>query len=301
MTISARVICDSFSKRLGTRITTMELEYPRFIHAEFMTHRVFSRNASSSRAIPVAKMIRDIKDNPAMPIHWGKNEPGMQAHEEHDALISIPTETGGCMDAGPEAAWLTARDMAVTMAEAFAAAGYHKQIVNRILEPFTHIRVVVTATQWNNFFALRDHPDAQPEIRELAIQMREAMEASEPTELACGEWHLPYVTDSDRDRMQDWLMKRRITRDIPPSRERNEYLCALSAARCARVSYLNHDGTAAELEKDLDLYHRLVQANPPHMSPCEHQATPMETHGRSANFHDWIQFRTTIHGNTVYG
>lgn len=152
MTIAAKVICDSFDKRMNTRITSMELEYPRFIHAEFMTHRKFSRNASSSRAIPVAKMIQAVINNPAMPIHWGKNQAGMQAHEELDDSAKESVER----------LWLDAKDCAVQVAKEMNDLGAHKQIVNRILEPFTHIHVIVTATDFANFFALRDHEDAQP-------------------------------------------------------------------------------------------------------------------------------------------
>lgn len=301
MTISAKIILDSFNAVHGIRLTTMELCYPRFIHAEFMTHRVFSRNASSSRAIPVARQIRMIQEDPAMPIHWGKNQPGMQAHEEHDALVSVPTDTGGCMDVSPMAAWLTARDMAVQMAQAFSDAGYHKQIVNRILEPFSHIRVLVTATDWNNFFALRNHADAQPEIRELAIQMQTEMCASKPQAIKSGNWHLPYINEADEQAAIEHLQKGRITRDMPRRHEIVEVLCAISAARCARVSYLNHEGKATTLEEDMSLYFRLVQANPPHMSPCEHQAQAMENPLYYANFRGWKQFRASIHGNTVHG
>ncbi len=134
MTISAKIILDSIYGE--SRLTTMELKYPRFIHSEFMTHRVFSRNASSSRAIPVSKLIDQIIANPAMPIHWGKNQPGMQASEEHNA--EVIHEDPEYRHMSKEEAWLAARDEAVKFAMAFDKAGYHKQIVNRILEPFSH-------------------------------------------------------------------------------------------------------------------------------------------------------------------
>lgn len=297
MTISAKIILDSICA--GDRITTMELKYPRFIHSEFMTHRVFSRNASSSRAIPVARQIEMIREDTAMPIHWGKNQPGMQANEEHSALISIPTETGGCVDADPKTAWLTARDMAVAMAEAFATAGYHKQIVNRLLEPFSHITVLVTSDQWANFFALRDHEDAQPEIRELAKKMLTAMEESEPKLLHDREWHLPYINNDDGEAVYKNLKEGRITRDEPRRDSVNEMLCAISAARCARVSYLTHDKTVPTLDEDMALFRRLSCANPPHMSPCEHQAVHNKRNDEG-NFKNWSQFRHLIRENTVY-
>lgn len=291
MTITAKVICDSFNELLSTRLTTMELHYPRFIHAEFMTHRVFSRNASSSRAIPVTRQMEMIQQDTAMPIHWGKNQPGMQATEEFNYADQQ----------GMEILWNKARDYALEVAGKMVEMGAHKQIVNRILEPFSHIRVLVSSTDWNNFFALRDHPDAQPEIRELAIQMKEALTASIPTAVRPGMWHLPYITEADWDAVLEYLQQGRITRDIPPMAERHATLCAISAARCARVSYLNHEGKTTTMDEDLKLYFRLVQANPPHMSPCEHQAKAMSNRGLFQNFRDWEQFRTTIHGNTVYG
>ena len=299
MTITAKVICDSSSDSCRRRITTLELEYPRFIHSEFMTHRMFSRNASSSRAIPVAKVIRAVIDNPAMPIHWGKNQSGMQAREELD-------------NSGKESAkrlWIDARDCAVQLAKEMSEVGAHKQIVNRILEPFTHIRVIVTATNFANFFALRDHEDAQPEIRELARVMKAAMETSTPKALGLGEWHLPYLDDEDFTNINNHLVESSITRHEPNKWEVYTMACAVSAARCARVSYLTHDGERPTLQKDLELYRHLVNANPPHMSPCEHQASP-NCYGKvddldypvtHSNFRVWNQFRHFIKGESIKG
>ena len=299
MTITAKVICDSICKQSKIRITTLELEYPRFIHSEFMTHRVFSRNASSSRAIPVAKVIQAVIDNPAMPIHWGKNQSGMQAHEELD-------------DSGKESVerlWIDARDCAVQLAKEMSEVGAHKQIVNRILEPFTHIKVIVTATNFANFFALRDHEDAQPEIRELARVMKAAMETSIPKPLGLGEWHLPYLDDEDLANINNHMAESSITRHEPNKWDVCMMACAVSAARCARVSYLTHDGERPTLQKDLELYRHLVNANPPHMSPCEHQASP-NCYGKvdgldypvtHSNFRVWNQFRHFIQDESVPG
>ena len=299
MTITAKVICDSFDTNMHTRITTMELEYPRFIHSEFMTHRMFSRNASSSRAIPVAKVIQAVIDNPAMPIHWGKNQSGMQAREELD-------------DSGKESVerlWIDARDCAVQLAKEMSEVGAHKQIVNRILEPFTHIRVIVTATDYANFFALRDHEDAQPEIRELAVAMKKAIEESTPQLLGIGECHLPYLDAEDFTNIYEHLKENSITRHDPAQHQIWMMACAVSAARCARVSYLTHDGERPTLEKDLELYRHLVNANPPHMSPCEHQASPncyskideLDYPITHSNFRGWVQFRHLIKGESVPG
>jgi hypothetical protein len=288
MTISAKIICDSVFA--GNRLTTMELTYPRFIHAEFMTHRVFSRNASSSRAIPIQKLIDLIKEDTAMPIHWGKNQPGMQAHEELSP---------GAIESA-KGIWTAARNGAIACAEAMTQIGAHKQIANRILEPFSHITVLVTSDCWNNFFALRDHPDAQPEIRELARQMMKAMDESVPQVLQSpDEWHLPYIDEQDVKDAQDKIRSTSITRAMPTRSEVAKILCAISAARCARVSYLTHDKKRPTLEEDMNLFYRLAHANPPHMSPCEHQAHP-SYQAREGNFRNWSQFRHTIQDNTVY-
>ena len=279
MTTSARIILDSVSEA-GVRLTTMELEYPRFIHAETMTHRSFSRSASSSRAIPVERMIQAVLGDTAMPLHWGKNQPGMQAREEHDALVTVPTETGGCRDVIAQEAWLEARDRAIEIAEAFAEAGYHKQIVNRLLEPFMHIKVLVAATDWDNFFELRDHPDAQPEMQILARAMRKAMAESEPGKLGSNEFHLPYITHADYEEKR-------------PSFD----LIRASVARCARVSYLTHDGERPSIQKDIALYERLVGSRPLHASPAEHVAHPLWggfPNARSRNFRGWVQHRVSL-------
>lgn len=271
--IEAKVIEDSINSK-GDRITTMQLVYPRFIHSEFMTHRVFSRNASSSRAIPVKKMLEMVRNEPAMPIHWGLNQPGMQANHQ-----LCGTHLENTKELWREAAWAAAR-----VAEAMEAEGAHKQIVNRILEPFQHIHVVVTSTEWDNWFELRDHEDAQPEIRELARQMKIAMENSKPILLQNGQWHLPYVTIDEKLGIEDVQLLRNI-----------------SAARCCRVSYLKHDGTAASVEEDLKLCDRLIGSVPLHASPFEHQATPdvmymnPELHG---NLKGWIQNRKLIEQET---
>lgn len=271
MTFEAKVIEDSISHH-GVRLTTLQLRYPRFIHAEFMTHRVFSRNASSSRAIPVAKMIEQVHTEPAMPIHWGKNQPGMQAQEE----------LSGREAAIVKATWREAARAAARQARAMADLGAHKQVVNRILEPFQFISVVVTATEWANFFELRNHPDAQPEIHHLAVLMQEAIGKSIPFQRHRNRddancWHLPYVQADERHAF-----------DV-------ETLRKLSAARCARVSYLTHDGENPDVFKDLALFERLVGSRPLHASPVEHQAYPLPGADQwDKNFRGWRQFRTLV-------
>jgi len=305
MSITAKIIEDSTGPKCP-RITTLELRYPRFIHAEFMTHRQFSRNASSSRAIPVERQIQSIREDTAMPVHWGKNQKGMQANEESDALFSLSTDTGGCADFTAQQAWEEARDRAIEVAEGFVRAGYHKQVVNRILEPFSHITVVMTSTTLDNFFALRRHPDAQPEIKVLADAMFEAVEGSTPTFRNPGEWHLPYVLQSERDYINS--VENLTHAPIPTT---VDDLIKVSVSRCARVSYKTHDGKSPSFDADLALYDRLVGSIPLHASPAEHQATPDEQvwseHGMPiwekpwlhGNFEGWRQYRKLLDGECI--
>lgn len=303
MTISAKIIADSICN--GHRITTFELEYPRFIHAEFMTHRLFSRNAASSRAIPVATQIALIRDTPAEPVHWGKNQPGMSAKEELD-----PTTKAGAINQ-----WRKFANDAAFASESLMNIGVHKQIANRIMEPFAHIKVVCTATEYDNFFYLRCHKDAQPEIQHLAELMYAEYTKSKPVELKPGEWHVPYYRNgywtprNDDESLEDAL--------------------AISSSCCAQVSYRKLDDS---LEKAKDIYKRLVDSKPVHASPFEHQGTPMEeayfcddeqvllncntdngtldsegiTHfdrrgyAWSGNFRGWIQHRQLINDNVCY-
>lgn len=285
------------SEYAGTEIYTLELKYPRFIHAEFMTHRMFSRNASSSRAIPVDKLLKQIEEQPAMPIHWGKNQPGMQAREECDEKVEIVSYEDTSAFISREDAWKEIATESSYYARWFSEAGYHKQIVNRLTEPYQFIKVVVTATEWDNFFKLRLHKDAQPEIYELARCMFEAMDKSDPKYLEEDEWHLPYVKDDEIEMYTDSMCRQ------------------LSTARCARVSYQNHDKSDPDYVKDMELHDILLNAG--HMSPFEHQAKPMpfepvklvgngvlledgvthfdkDGYAWSGNFRNWVQYRQLL-------
>lgn len=272
--IKAEIVADSISEA-GTRITTFVLTYPRFIHSEFMTHRTISRNASSSRAIPVATFMKNIMEEPAMPSAFSKNCKGMQAQE--------------CIEDQDEAqkVWLLARNAMVNFAQQLSNLGVHKQHANRLLEPFQHITVVATATNWSNFFGLRTHKDAQPEFRELALCMWKVFSESIPVLKKMNEWHLPFITEDDLSR-------------IDPSLRTTENLIKTSVARCARVSYNNHDGTENTLKKDVELYDRLVGGAPMHASPTEHQATPSEFAATPCgNFNGWIQYRKTLSNENI--
>lgn len=294
-TFQAEIIADSVSPD-GVRITTFQLMYPRIIHAEFMTHRVFSRNASSSRATPVAKGVAAVQTNPYEPLMWVQNKPGMQGGDE-------------LSEHAQQEADLIWREAALRMAEyatRLSALGAHKQHVNRLLEPFSHIKVVCTATDYTNFFGLRLHPDAQPEIQELARCMWEAYIANDPVMLGYDMWHLPYVCiDLDRDRALGWLREHQPKNTAPGNIM--ALLTQMSVARCARVSYQKHEGGDPSVEDDMQLYQRLVGAQPMHASPAEHQATPdrwlggdkwakPELHG---NLFGWQQYRQMLPGQRI--
>lgn len=252
--ISAKVICDSISED-GIRLTTFELEYPRFIHAEMMTHRGLSKNSSSSRAIPIQKMIDLTESNPAVPLYWGKNKSGMQAGEEVDD-VQYSTDV-----------WMTALSGAIGQTEFLEIEGVHKQTANRLLEPFQMMKVVVTGTDWENFFNLRIHPDAQPEICMLAYKMYEAMQESNPVDLKVGEWHLPYVN-------LGWNGKGEIAYfDDNFNPIELEQAIKISAASCASVSYRTDGMTLEKADKIFDM---LIKAEVVHSSPLEHCATPVK-------------------------
>lgn len=261
MAYNARVLLDSVAPN-GVRLSTLEVTFPRFVLAEFNTHRVFSRSSASSRAVPSPKLIERVENDPVVPLEWGRNKAGMSAEE----ILSDGEAKAA------ESEWLRARDDAVRHAKALLDLKVHKQELNRILEPFLWHTVVVTATDWQNFFELRCAPNAQPEIRAAALRMRDAIAASTPQAVATGEWHTPLIQHDEMG--LDLETRKRI-----------------SAARCARVSYLTHEGKR-ELAKDLELYERLRTDR--HLSPFEHVATPASDGVFQANFRGWIQMRAEV-------
>ena len=260
MTISAKIIADSIS-HAGKRITTMVIKYPRFIHSEFMTHRVFSRNASSSRAIPVDRMIEDIKQEIAKPVIWAKNQKGMSSGAELDNDQKLMCEH----------IWEEVAEFAMRKCALLKEIGVHKSIANRILEPFAHITTIVTSTEWDNFFKLRISPAAQPEICDLATKMKTEMDKSNPKTISNDEWHLPF---GDMYVDEGLSLENKIK---------------ISVARCARVSYLNFEGNI-DHEKDYNLHDILAKEG--HWSPFEHCACPnTNIHAMTGNFIGWIQYR----------
>ena len=258
MTYECEILEDTIYK---TRLTTFRVRYPRMVHAEMLTHRVFSRNSSSSRAIPIEKMIKDIREDPVIPIVWGRNQKGMQA----DKMLSSYEQELALQ------AWLSARDNAIHQAEKLIDIGAHKQIVNRLLEPWMWITVIITATEWENFFRLRCHETAQPEIQEIANMMNMSRQTSFPKS---NIWHIPYMLPEDADRS----LSERLN---------------ISVARCARVSYRPHGTEQYDPEADLILYKRLLESG--HVSPMEHQARGDHSRLRgSYNLRGWIQYRELL-------
>lgn len=291
MSYSARILADSLSPA-GRRLSTFEVTFPRIVLSEFNTHRVFSRNSASSRAIPVKKQLQRVLQAPYVPAEFGSNRPGMQA--------GAPLT--GAKHAQAEREWLRARDSAVahvlrllvgpdvcavdadadTLAAIVEEVGaadpapdwlnVHKQLANRLLEPFMWHTVIVSATEWTNFFNLRAHPDAQPEIRQIAELMREVMAASTPAPVGEGEWHLPLMRPEDAALSLDEQVK-------------------VCIGRCARVSYLTHDGRR-DPAADLQLHDRLLASG--HLSPFEHAARPTSGGQWCANFHGWRSYRSDL-------
>lgn len=317
-----KVVAFSVSPQ-GIPLITAHFKYWRAIHSEVMTHRDFSRNGRSSRAVPVAKILEEVRNDPFVPRHWGKNQKGMQAGEECNKKIDYdPPEGGGRFDAvsefvglwseSREDAWLHARDYAADVAECFSIAGYHKQVPNRLLEPFMWMHTLVTSTNWANFFALRDHPDAEPHLRDLAQLAKEEFGRwrGKGTLLQPGEWHTPYVDDEEKAEI--WLNRFGGGQGDQTGHladECSKLIRKISAARCARISYEPFDGDGS-VEAELRRYDALVRSAPVHASPVEHQATPdvlrsvtageWQTREGHRNFRGWIQHRSIVKNDTAW-
>ena len=273
MAFEATVIADSISDS-NIRLTTLQLKYPRMVLAETNTHRIFSRNASSSRAIPVKILLKRLREEPAMPAKWGKNMKGMQAEEffTPDEIVELEKD------------WLYLRDMVADYIEEVFVDKWnlHKQLANRPLETWMHCYQVVTATEWDNFMNLRCHPDAQPEINAIALEMRRVMEESTPVYMEPGMWHLPYVG----------------VEDFCDANGDVDVLKKISSARCARVSYKTQDGNRPRFEEDIELHDHLLSSG--HMSPLEHPAKAEKFRSFIGNFRGWTQYRKTIPGEAVF-
>lgn len=295
--VDVQLLADSICNK--KRIFSVLVTYPRSLHAERLRHRILnvggisddvpmlSCSVASSRAITGEKMIQKVKDSPYIPFWWGQNQKGMSTSKEIDDIQKSVAY----------ALWMEARDNAIKTVESMNKIGVSKEIKNRLLEPWMHVTEIITGTDWGNFFNLRVHKDAEPNIREVAKQCLDLYESSKPTELQYGQWHLPFVKPEDREALSN----------------DESLLLKVSFARCARTSYLNFDGVV-DYAKDFDLHDRLISAY--HLSPAEHQATPLDlgkdidfelihkyNSGKDGkrsvryyvgNFEQWVQYRKTL-------
>lgn len=272
----AKVIAHSKSSVSGKEIITFELEFPRLILSEFNTHNALSKNASSSRAIPVPTMLKQVRENPAYPVRFGAANSGMQDSGEHDGLVEMYNDYIEMEDSyGAEDAWRMAAKMSAGVAEAFHKAGYAKQICNRLIEPFQMMKVVMTATELNNFYWLRNHEAADPTIAELARKIKEAHDASVPEVLSPGEWHTPYYNSGY------WKPSTQLLSAPPKTADAFghtlEHALIISASCCAQVSFRSLDDTIEKAERVVSRLNLKGEEpdQPVHASPVEHQATPI--------------------------
>lgn len=264
------IIADSISPA-DIRLTTFAITLPRSILAEFNTHRAVSKNAGSSRAIPIETMIRWVQSEPYIP-EWTLNQKGMRGREPG---IDWDRATAGAI-------WLDTRDHVIGQVRKLIALGVHKQEANRLLEPWAHVNVVATGDQfgWANLFHLRTHKDAHPAFRAVATAMAELYRDGTPAPRCPSDrhshasWHLPFIFDLER------------------VRHPLNQLLVVSAARCARTSYRTFDGKVASFEEDLELFRTKLAGDPMHASPLEHQACASRSKDlRSGNFQGWVQHR----------
>lgn len=269
MTIKATVVADSINK-CGVRLTSFACEYPRWILAEVNTHRMMSRSSSSSRAIPTAKILEQVCTSPAIPEYFGKLKAGMQ----DDGPVDADTAAYALTE------WKAAAVSAAVFAQRLLNWNIHKQVVNRIVEPWMIAKTIISATEWENFYRLRVHADAQPEFRLLATAMLEAHAASTPKHLLDGEWHLPFYTE-----------------DLNGECTANKIFACV--ARCARVSYNNFAGKKS-LADDLELCDRLMSSKPGHLSPFEHCASPGAEDKCYANYRGWYSYRWTMQSSDAF-
>lgn len=306
--ISATIVADSINPQ-GDRITTFELVFPRFILAELNTHRVFTKNSASSRAIPFAKMVREVTERPFVPIAWQKHHKGMQGNEYI---------TGEESKRHPIATWLRARDYAIKQATLLHDnCGVTKQLANRLLEPFLYHKVLLTATEFENFFNLRspqyvfpgkpterswkdssygqsnvssdfddthkllfNEGEAEIHIMDLAEKMWDTYYESKPKELKEGEWHIPYSEDLNNPEVEKEILSIIDPDDLWQDDlghleyQLEQAKIKIATARCARISYQTlGDNPKIDFKKDLDLFESLKDSE--HWSPYEHCAKAM--------------------------
>jgi len=310
--MTLKILLDSRAPS-GARLTTFEVRIPKFLLAQLNTHRSLSKSAASSRAIPINRTLEAVENDPFVPTYWGKNKKGMSPDEElsddakdgNKEIDCVPcygtgfafgsVDCGVCkycgktgkiiksskeLSARAEAkqAWLKLRDRAIETVRQLDNLGLHKELANRLIEPWAYSTVIISATTFRNFFKLRSQPHTgvQRELQTIAAEMLTLYKASTPTPLTAGEWHLPLIRDEDREQVSDIEVLRKV-----------------SVGRCARVSYLTHDGRR-DLQADVDLHDRLLVDA--HMTPFEHVAQAAGSPIQSGNFKGFIQYRKLIPG-----
>lgn len=269
--ISVKLLAASVNPA-GEKIETLEVRMPRIILAEMNTHRVFSRNVASSRAMPWKKVLQKMQDFWFEPVFWGKNKAGMSADEQLTGFNLWWAKLW----------WRLHRRFTIFVTNRLDAAGLHKQWKNRLIEPHTYVVAIITATDWDNFLWLRDDQTAaQPEIVILARKIRHALMNATHRQLSndnnCTDgWHYAYATDEER---QHWHTN-------------PQFLARLDAARCARASYWNHEGGKPDVQADIATYQKLTEGKF-HASPTEHQAHSA-IHLKIRNYRGFRQFRDII-------
>lgn len=310
MSLQVKSIASSISEDTGIRLDTLQVRYWRAIHGEVMTHRVFSRNASSSRAIPHASLL--VRDADMFVPRFRKNKPGMQPG---DFLSAEDQEAA-------ERIWRDMADYVLKGTRELSAKpglNIHKQWVNRPLEWFGYIDVLITSTEWSNFDGLRIHEDAQDEIRELATEMKRVRDAAVPRILRHGQWHLPYIREDDVDLAEHTVRRKVLPEDVmqvvyplmtikgldgsKTVSARNALLLAMSAARCCRLSYSKLDGAPTTIPDDMRRYSGLAGNDPKHASPLEHQGRPLlmsEDERLQGNFKGFAQFRKFLPNENIF-
>jgi hypothetical protein len=303
--IEATIIADSKGMN-GTRLTTMLLTFPRFILAELNTHRVFSKNSASSRAIPFNKMLKMVQEDPFIPIAWQSHHSGMQGEEYLTNARDI---------SWARQYWIEASKSAVKEAKILDGHGITKQLCNRLLEPFMWHTVLCSFTEIENFYNLRcpkykvtglacgpqkskkdwlkhmkfssavsstpvtieewqsiNESSAEIHMQALAEAMWDAMNKSEPKTLFPGEWHIPYGDQLEVPAIQSLMNKDTDVEDPRYWDVFNNFKIKIASARCARLSYMTQDGKI-DYQKDIELHDRLLTSG--HMSPFEHCARMM--------------------------
>lgn len=252
----------TYSEAVDTqkRLATFVLKIPKFLWGHIISHRALSRNSASSRAIPAKWIRKNVLQNPFLPVYFGENKPGMQSG---NALKGVKLWTA-------KKIWLWSRYVPVFFHYLGEKIGIHKEVVNRLIEPWLMVDIIITATEWSNFISLRANEAAQPEIQYVAEQINNLLNKQFPTKLQTGDWHIPFILEKEKDL------------DIETKKK-------VSAARCARVSYSLFNGKTSDIDSDLRLCEKLSSSG--HWSPFEHVAQALDKKERIGNLIGWKQYR----------